>query len=216
MWSLGFLNNGRRLACGSRDACIRVWEVEAGRGLVGPIREHTWDVLSVAFSEDSMRFASWSTGDTWICGGRNKERAGESGTWGACSCICPRERSSRYCKQHHSCCGPNESNWTLEGHVSDIWSIAASRTGRRVASASLDGTARIWDLETRRIVEEILEHSCEVSSVVFTPDGQQVVTRALRTESFGHGRSLRTSKGRMKGGKKITKWKLWATAYGRR
>jgi WD40 repeat protein len=35
----------------------------------------------------------------------------------------------------------------LPGHASDVWSVAISAVGNRLASGSADGTVRIWDIE---------------------------------------------------------------------
>ena len=34
---------------------------------------------------------------------------------------------------------------TLEGHTDGVWSAAFSPDGKRIVTASKDGTARLWD-----------------------------------------------------------------------
>ena len=51
-----------------------------------------------------------------------------------------------------------------------------SPDGRRVATASDDGTARVWDVESGRPVTESLAHTAPVYCVDFSPDGRRLAT----------------------------------------
>lgn len=66
--------------------------------------------------------------------------------------------------------------WSLEGHSKDINSIAFSPTGKRLATGSADGTAKIWDLE---LGEQILtlKGDADVTFVAYSPDGKMLATR---------------------------------------
>ena len=52
--------------------------------------------------------------------------------------------------------------------------MAFSPDGRRVATASADKTARLWDTQGNSQI--ILEHDSPVNSVAFSPDGRRVAT----------------------------------------
>ncbi len=62
---------------------------------------------------------------------------------------------------------------TFHGHTAEIQSIAFSPDGKRLASASWDGTVRFWDTVSQEPAETPpLEHHYEVLDVAFTRDGK--------------------------------------------
>ena len=50
-----------------------------------------------------------------------------------------------------------------------IHGLALSRDGRRLLTASWDGTAKLWDLETGTELHCFTEHADRVHSVAFSP-----------------------------------------------
>jgi WD40 repeat protein len=63
----------------------------------------------------------------------------------------------------------------LEGHERAVTAVDWSRGGDRIATASADRTARIWDASTRRQLL-VLPHDDDVRTVAWSPDGRQVAT----------------------------------------
>jgi eukaryotic-like serine/threonine-protein kinase len=59
---------------------------------------------------------------------------------------------------------------------SAVSDFAFSPDGSRVATASLDGTARVWDLETGQPITSLLQHGGPVLTVQFSSDGAQLAT----------------------------------------
>lgn len=64
----------------------------------------------------------------------------------------------------------------LVGHTGSIIDIAISPDGRSVVSSAYDGTARLWDLASRRPIAPPLRHDQMVAGVAWSPEGNQVVT----------------------------------------
>jgi WD40 repeat protein len=61
---------------------------------------------------------------------------------------------------------------TLEGHSRSVSAAAFSRDGQLLASASDDGTVRLWNPATGEPVQTLEGHSDWVSAVAFSRDGQ--------------------------------------------
>jgi WD40 repeat protein len=60
-------------------------------------------------------------------------------------------------------------------HQSSVWSVSFSPDGQYLATGSLDGTARLWDLQGNQVAE-FSGHQSSVLSVSFSPDGQYLAT----------------------------------------
>jgi len=64
----------------------------------------------------------------------------------------------------------------LKGHTGAVAPASFSPDGRRVATASNDETARVWDTITGETIAELRGHAGDVWSASFSPDGRRVVT----------------------------------------
>jgi len=65
---------------------------------------------------------------------------------------------------------------TLTGHLGDVISISFNPDGRRLATASLDRTLKLWDVETGQDVFTLRGHTAGLTCLAFSPDGNQIVT----------------------------------------
>jgi WD40 repeat protein len=64
----------------------------------------------------------------------------------------------------------------LTGHTALVYSVAFSSDGRRLGSASSDGTVRVWDLATGQCVAVLRGHTDEVLTAAFHPDGKRLAS----------------------------------------
>jgi WD40 repeat protein len=89
---------------------------------------------------------------------------------------------------------------TLRGHSLAVCSACYSPDGSRVATASADNTAKIWDATTGVEILTLRGHSDTVFSASFSPDGSRVVTtshdRSARVWDARTGAQILTLKGR--------------------
>jgi WD40 repeat protein len=69
---------------------------------------------------------------------------------------------------------------TLEGHAGDLWSdvfgVDFGPDGSLLATASWDGTAKVWDSTTGEELLTLEGHKDRVNEVTFSPDGERLAT----------------------------------------
>ena len=71
-------------------------------------------------------------------------------------------------------------DWVLPAlsleHGGDVFSARFSLDGKRIVTASRDGSARVWDAQSGQPLTEPMKHGSQVNSAEFSPDGTRVVT----------------------------------------
>jgi WD40 repeat protein/tetratricopeptide (TPR) repeat protein len=182
---LGWSPDGRRLACTTGNGPIRIWDPETGREtaqIAQPAR-------SVAWSPDGTRIASggaseiavrpWDARDdrarepvierpcsvdslTWSRDGRRLAVVGanddvRSPGWG----LTIRD--------------PTSGEWVVrKEHVAELWSVAFSPDGTRLATGGTEGIIRVFDAADGRDRAALHAGCMNVSDLAFSPDGRRL------------------------------------------
>jgi len=66
-------------------------------------------------------------------------------------------------------------------HGRNVAAVAFTPDGKKIATASWDGTARLWDATTGQPLGAPMNHGGEVSAVAFSPDGTKLATAGGET-----------------------------------
>jgi WD40 repeat protein/serine/threonine protein kinase len=181
--SVAFSSDGSRLASGSGDQTIMVWDTASGQKL-RTLTGHVGEVWSVAFSPDGSRLASASWDQTvriWDAAS-GQELFKLQGHTGPVDSVAFSPNGSWLASGSNDrtikvwdLTGGNKSR-TLPGHTGRVWSVAFSPDGSRLASASRDHTIKIWDTADWQVLRTLEGHNGDVVSVVFSFDGRRLAS----------------------------------------
>lgn len=68
---------------------------------------------------------------------------------------------------------------TINGHSGFVMSALFSSDGKKILSASADGTAKIWDANDGKLLRSFEGHKDSVRSAAFSPDNNKIITASL-------------------------------------
>jgi WD40 repeat protein/serine/threonine protein kinase len=190
--ALAFRPDGSYLAAAGKDGGVRVWEVKTLRK-VRTDKGHVRAVTSVAYSPDGRYLASGSE-DRKVIVRDAAGRVAFSNEDHTCFV-----HSVAYSPDGHylsAATGPvpqepvnallvsvggdgtvvvwdeaTNQKRAIKAHGADVWSVAFSPDGTRLASASIDRSIKLWDVATGDEVLSLRGHTGGVLGVAFSPDG---------------------------------------------
>jgi WD40 repeat protein/transcriptional regulator with XRE-family HTH domain len=158
IWGLALSADGQSVASGGQDGMVRLWESSGGQ-LLEALQGHGDAVPAVALSGDGHLLASGSFDGTvklWEvppteAGPGVDSLNGRGGSMGRLLA-------------------------TLQGHTHGVWGVALSGDGRLVASASYDGTIRLWEAPGGRLLATLEGQTSGVWGVALDADGRLVAS----------------------------------------
>ncbi|MBC7815451.1 MAG: WD40 repeat domain-containing protein [Planctomycetaceae bacterium] len=78
-------------------------------------------------------------------------------------------------------------SWTLETrrHRGVIYHVSISPDGKTLATGGLDGTIRLWDVDTGKFIKCLLGHNSYVYRLAWSPDGNTLASAGAHDGSVG-------------------------------
>jgi WD40 repeat protein len=175
-WVTGvaFSADGQRLASGSSDQTVKLWDVPTGQE-TSTVASKIKEVQTLAFSRDGHWLAAENSNNTVTL-------------WDATTGREVRTFSS------NKPLAPLGSSW--------VYSIAFSPDARWLASGLDDKTIRLWDVETGRPVRDLAAGRRSVVYIAFSPDGRYVASgdddKTIKIWEAATGKETQTLRGHKK------------------
>ncbi|KAF1436880.1 Dynein assembly factor with WDR repeat domains 1, partial [Pygoscelis papua] len=165
---LSFNLQSTLVATGSMDTTAKLWDIEKGEEIV-TLSGHSAEIIALSFNTTGDRIITGSFDHTvavWDVGTGRDENV---------LIMMPRKNNvvARYELQKNY---PSLSMqlWnamtgthiaTLTGHSDEILDVCFDYAGQRIATASADGSARVYNAETKKCIAKLEGHGGEISKV---------------------------------------------------
>jgi WD40 repeat protein/serine/threonine protein kinase len=216
---LAFTRDGARLAVVGRDGA-QIFDTSSGRKLACPARHELPALASVAFDgagerlltgggvaggvgfgDSTVRLWDLEKGQELLCLSRPGEGVGHA-------LLSPDGQSIAVAWKAHSAGKKSQVRlydaggtlrWTSAPIDAEVVKLAFSADGRWLASAAIDGRARVLDAQTGQQVHKLAGFVGALRDVAFHPDGKQLATVGdtpeVRLWDLESGELLRTIRG---------------------
>jgi len=167
----------------SVDRTARIWDITTGECTI--LRGHEGSLLDVDVSRDGERIVSSSAdGTARIWNARTRYTMDPvvmtfsfSPDGSRAATIGPLEKNVAIWDV-----GRGQRIAMLRGHQKQVCMVCFSPDGKRIVTASLDGTSRIYEVSSGKELSRFEGHAGVVLTACFSPDGRKIVT-ASRDET---------------------------------
>ncbi len=204
--AVAFHPRGHRIATGSRDGTIGVWNVDDAAERMR-IAGHEGEIVALRFDAGGARIVSGSRDGTarlWDAESgavlaaleghdapvRDVRFSPDGSRVGTASV----DRTARIWDAR-----TGETIAVLEGHDDGVFGLDFSPDGERIVTASIDGTARLWNARTFAEITTLGDGQDRYASARFSPDGTRIIlagaSGTLRVCDGRHGDVLSVLRG---------------------
>jgi len=180
--------DGRFLASGGADGKVKLWDTSSGFCVI-TFTEHVGEVSGLVFAQsglvvlsasldgtvrafDLVRYRNFRTFTTPEPTQFSSVAVDPSGEMISAGCV----------DTFEICVWSMKTGRLLEmlsGHTGPVAAVAFSPMRTMLASASWDGTARLWDIFEHKGTRDVLELTTDVLAITFRPDGRECTTSSL-------------------------------------
>ncbi|QIR40962.1 ribosome assembly protein 4 [Tolypothrix sp. PCC 7910] len=204
--SIAFSSDGKKLASGSEDKTIKLWDISSGK-LLQTFNGHSGLIKTIALSSDGQKLASGSEDKTiklWdvTTGKLLQTFSGHSDVVNSVAFSSDGQKLASGSKDKTIKLWDISTGKVLQtfnGHSDAVNSVAFSSDGQKLASGSDDNTIKLWNFNNSKVPQTLSGHSNPVNSVAFSRDGKQLLSgsndKTIKLWDVSTGKLLQTLSG---------------------
>ncbi|NXS10703.1 DAW1 factor, partial [Neodrepanis coruscans] len=165
---LSFNLQSTLVATGSMDSTAKLWDVEKGEE-VATLRGHSAEIIALAFNTTGDKIITGSFDHTvaiWdVVTGREQNVLDKMPTNNNVVAKYELQKNDPYLSLQLWNAMTGTHIATLTGHRNEVLDVCFDFTGQRIVTASADGSARVYNAETKECIAKLEGHGGEISRV---------------------------------------------------